>query len=114
MEVLETHVRKHCPDGVALEFRRGHMAPAVYTDPETSWALRARAALEKAFGRPAALVRAGGSIPIVNTFRTLLGVEPLLVGTYRPGERAHSPNERYHVEDFFAGIRTGIHLFAGR
>lgn len=112
-EALERHVRAHCPPGVRMEFRRGHAAPAVYADPETAWARAARAALEKAFGTPAALVRAGGSIPIVSKFKELLGLEPLLLGTYTPGERAHSPNERYPVEDFFAGIRTGIHLFGG-
>jgi len=113
MEALETHARRHCPPGVALAFHRGHMAPAVFTDPDTRWARVAREALERAFGKPAALVRAGGSIPIVSRFKELLGVEPLLLGTYRPGERAHSPNERYHPDDFFAAIRAGIHLFRG-
>jgi acetylornithine deacetylase/succinyl-diaminopimelate desuccinylase-like protein len=37
-------------------------------------------------------------------------VTPLLLGTYRPGERAHSPNERYHPDDFQAAIRTSIAL----
>ena len=94
-----------------MDVGRIHLAPAVYTDPETRWAKAARAALEAAFGEPAALTREGGSIPVVNTFQRELGVEPLLLGTYMPGERAHSPNERYLVDDFFAAIRTGIHLF---
>ena len=42
-----------------------------------------------------------------------VGVQPLLLGTYTPGERAHSPNERYFVKDFYRGIRTAIHLFGG-
>ena len=62
-------------------------------------------------GQEAVLLREGGSIPVVNTFREVLGLEPLLLGTYAPGEKAHSPNERYFVDDFFAAIRTGIHLF---
>ena len=33
--------------------------------------------------------------------------------TDTPGERAHSPNERYPVEDFYAAVRTGIALFEG-
>ena len=43
----------------------------------------------------------------------MLGLQQLLIGTYTPGEKAHSPNERYFVDDFFNGIRAGIHLFAG-
>ncbi len=108
---LERHLRKHCPPGVKLHVRKGHRAAAVYTDPETPWAMRARAALEGAFGRPAMLTREGGSIPVVNLFQKELGTQPLLLGTYAPGERAHSPNERYYVDDFFAAIRTGIRLF---
>lgn len=93
-----------------LTVTTGHRAPAVFTDPETPWAKRARAALEAAFGKPAALTREGGSIPVVNLFQETLGTQPLLLGTYAPGEKAHSPNERYFVDDFYAAIRTGIHL----
>ncbi|MEM8882645.1 MAG: dipeptidase [Planctomycetota bacterium] len=109
--VVQAHLEKHCPPGVTLEVELGHQAPAVYADPETPWAKAACEALGFAFDKPAALTREGGSIPIVNTFMDTLGVEPLLLGTYAPGEKAHSPNERYFVEDFFRGIRTGIHLF---
>ena len=58
------------------------------------------------------MTREGGSIPIVTTFMETVGVQPLLIGTYAPGERAHSPNERYFVEDFYRGIRTAIKLFS--
>jgi len=110
---LERHVAAHAPPGVKVAIAPGHRTPAVFTDPETRWAKAARAALEKAFGRPPALTRAGGSIPVVTAFQRLLGLPPLLLGTYAPGERAHSPNERYFVADFHAAIRTGIELFRG-
>lgn len=112
-EALARHLEAHCPPGVALEVARGAKAQAAYMDPETPWARKARAALESAFGVPAALTREGGSIPVVNAFKETLGLEALLLGTYAPGERAHSPNERYRVDDFYAAIRTGIYLFAG-
>ncbi|MHC5049227.1 MAG: dipeptidase [Planctomycetota bacterium] len=112
-EAVARHLEAHCPPGVGLEVARGAKAPAAYMDPETPWALKARAALESAFGAPAALTREGGSIPVVNAFRQTLGLEALLLGTYAPGEKAHSPNERYRVDDFYAAIRTGIHLFGG-
>ena len=110
---LETHLRAHCPEDVRLEIEKGHCAQAVYTDPDAPWARKARAALERAYGTPAVLLREGGSIPVANVFSSMLGLPPLLVGTYTPGERAHSPNERYYVDDFFSGIAAGIHLFGG-
>ncbi len=112
-QALERHLETHCPPGVRLEVEKGAQAPACFTDPETTWAKRALGALEAAFGAAPALTRTGGSIPVVNVFQQMLGLQPLLLGTYAPGERAHSPNERYFVEDFFAAIRTGIHLFGG-
>jgi len=108
---VKAHLESHCPPGVTMEIEEGHQASGVHVDPETEWAKRARAALTAAFGTEAAVTREGGSIPIVNTFVNALGVQPLLIGTYAPGERAHSPNERYFVEDFFRGIKTAIHLF---
>jgi len=111
-DAVARHLERAAPAGVRVTIRRGSGARAMYTDPETDWARRARSALEKAYGRAPALTREGGSIPVVNVFQETLGVQPLLLGTYAPGEKAHSPNERYFVEDFFACIRAGIHLFA--
>jgi len=110
---LKAHLEANCPPGVRIEVEEGHQAAGVHADPETPWALAARAALTFASGKEAAVTREGGSIPIVNTFIETVGVQPLLLGTYTPGERAHSPNERYFVEDFYRGIRTAIHLFGG-
>ncbi|MHC4953030.1 MAG: dipeptidase, partial [Planctomycetota bacterium] len=111
---LRAHLEKNCPPGVTMEIEEGHQAEAVHADPDTEWGKASRAALSFAFGKDAAVTREGGSIPVVNIFMKTVGVQPLLLGTYAPGERAHSPNERYFVEDFYRGIRTAIHLFANR
>ncbi len=108
---MVAHLEKHAPSAVNVEIRRGPVAKAVYSNPTTPWAKAACRALETAFGKSPVLMREGGSIPVVNTFQKLLGTPPLLLGTYTPGERAHSPNERYPIEDFYRGIRTGIALF---
>ena len=113
-DALVRHLESHRPPGVRMEVARGARAPAMFTDPETIWAGRAREALAAAYGRPATLTREGGSIPVVSVFQTVLGLQPLLIGTYAPGEKAHSPNERYFVDDFYACIRAGIHLFDHR
>jgi acetylornithine deacetylase/succinyl-diaminopimelate desuccinylase-like protein len=109
-DAVVRHLEANAPKAVRIETRRGHTAPAAFMDPETPWACAAREALQKAYGCEAALTREGGSIPVIAAFREA-GLEPLLLGTYTPGERAHSPNERYHVDDFLGCIRTGIHLF---
>jgi acetylornithine deacetylase/succinyl-diaminopimelate desuccinylase-like protein len=50
------------------------------------------------------LIREGGSIPIINTFKAELGVDTLLLGLALPDCRAHAPNENFPVENFRAGI----------
>ena len=52
-----------------------------------------------------ALIREGGSIPIVSQFRDILGVETLLLGLALADCRAHSPNENFPLENFEAGIK---------
>ena len=111
-EAVERHLKEHAPPGVAVEVRRSAGAPAFYMDPDTDWARKAAAALQAAFGHAPALTRGGGSIPVVAAFKRELGLDPLLIGTYAPGERMHSPNERYYPDDFFRAIRTAIALYA--
>ena len=62
-------------------------------------------AVEIGFGKAPVLIREGGSIPIVQTFREILGVETLLLGLALPDCHAHAPNETFPVENFEAGIR---------
>ncbi|MCZ6574519.1 MAG: dipeptidase [Planctomycetota bacterium] len=107
------HLEAHCPPGVRLEIQPHHGARAVLTDPSATWPQRAARALEAAYGHAPVYTREGGSIPVLTAFQEILGLEPILIGTYSPDERAHSPNERYPVEDFYSGIRTGVHLYAG-
>ena len=46
-----------------------------------------------------------GEVPIINTFKRILGVDTLLLGLALPNCAAHGPNENFPVENFEAGIR---------
>jgi acetylornithine deacetylase/succinyl-diaminopimelate desuccinylase-like protein len=74
------------------------------TDPHSEFGKAAQSALKKAFKKDVALIREGGSIPIVSDFRNILGVETLLLGLALANCRAHSPNENFPLENLEAGI----------
>jgi acetylornithine deacetylase/succinyl-diaminopimelate desuccinylase-like protein len=103
---VRRHLEANCPPGVRLEITDGHGGDPYLTDPHSAFGKAAQRALARSFpGRELALIREGGSIPIVNTFRTILGVETLLLGLALPDCRAHAPDENFPIANFEAGIR---------
>jgi acetylornithine deacetylase/succinyl-diaminopimelate desuccinylase-like protein len=103
---VSAHLTAHCPPGVRLEIKPGHSGEPYATDPHSAFGKAAQKALAVAFpGKDVALIREGGSIPIVNTFKRVLGVETLLLGLALPDCRAHAPDENFPLENFEAGIR---------
>jgi len=105
LKLAGEHLRKNLPKGVTMEITEGHSGPWYLTDPNSAIGEAAQRALRKAFDRDPALIREGGSIPIVSQFRGILGIETLLMGLALPDCRAHSPNENFPLENLEGGIR---------
>ena len=105
VDLAKKHLQKNLPAGVTLEMTSGHHGPWYLTDPHNQFGKAAQRALKKAFNKDVALIREGGSIPIVSDFRNILGVETLLIGLALQDCRAHSPNENFPLENLEAGMR---------
>ena len=102
---VKSHLESKCPPGVEIEVKIGHDAQPYVADPHSKFGTAAQEALRKAFGAEPVLIREGGSIPIVQTFREVLGVDSLLLGLALADAQIHAPNENFPVENFEAGIR---------
>jgi acetylornithine deacetylase/succinyl-diaminopimelate desuccinylase-like protein len=103
--LVKKHLEKNLPPGVTLDMTGGHNGPWYLTDPHSKFGQAAQRALRKAFNNEVAVIREGGSIPIVSDFRNVLGVETLLLGLALPNCRAHSPNENFPLENLDGGMR---------
>src|SRR2546421_3023048 len=112
LRLTEQHLEKYLPPGVTMEITRGHSGPWYLTDPRSDVGQAAQRALREAFGKDPAVIREGGSIPIVSQFRSILGVETLLMGLALPDCRAHSPNENFPLENLKGGIRLNKAVLA--
>jgi acetylornithine deacetylase/succinyl-diaminopimelate desuccinylase-like protein len=106
IDLVSAHLRAHCPPGVKLEIKPGHGGEPYVADPHSRFGQAAQRALTRAFETPnIALIREGGSIPIINTFKRILGVDTLLLGLALPDCAAHGPNENFPIANFESGIR---------
>ena len=108
---LEEFLRSHCLPGLRVDFKSYHGAPALVFDTHSTYMSAAQAAIERSFGVAPVLIREGGSIPVVGTFRDVLGVDTPLLGWGQDTDNLHSPNERFKLEDFHRGIRASAALW---
>ncbi|MFV0446073.1 MAG: M20/M25/M40 family metallo-hydrolase, partial [Planctomycetaceae bacterium] len=72
----------------------------------------AKSAIAQGFGQEPVLIREGGSIPVVGSLKTILGVDTLLLGWGRNSDNLHSPDEHFHLEDFHHGAAASAALWS--
>lgn len=99
-------VEERLPADCRVSFVGHGRSPALSLPVDSPYLTPARAALRAEFGRDAALIGCGGSIPIVGDFKRKLGMDSLLIGFALDDDRIHSPNEKYDVSSFQHGIRS--------
>lgn len=105
LELAAQHLRQACPDCCLIEVEKGHVGPAYVMDPHSAHGKAAQVALRRTFNDEPRLIREGGSIPIIQSIKNVLGVDSLLLGLALPDCQIHAPNENFTVENFEAGIR---------
>ncbi len=105
-------VRSMVPADCSVTFHSHGASPAglmATTHPAFD---KARAALSDEWPKPAAYVGCGGSIPIAGFFKSILGMDALLIGFGKDDDQIHSPNEKYDLTSFHKGTRSWARILA--
>ncbi len=102
------YIDQVAPAGVRVKVDYVHGAKPVLVSLDGPIAESAVAAQADIWGVASVKVREGGSIPIVATFAEVLKTPVLLMGFGLNDDRLHSPNEKFDIPNFYAGIRTTV------
>ncbi|MBN9048299.1 MAG: M20/M25/M40 family metallo-hydrolase [Rhizobiales bacterium] len=105
-------VRSRIPADCSVTFGNHGLSPAIQLSYDNPALNKARTALADEWGKKAVTVGAGGSIPIVGDFKSVLGMDSLLVGFALDDDRVHSPNEKFDLACFHKGIRSWARILA--
>jgi acetylornithine deacetylase/succinyl-diaminopimelate desuccinylase-like protein len=106
------YVLEIAPRGVKVEVINHHGAKPVLVPRKSEMMTAGMKALEQGFGAKPVFIREGGSIPIVGTFQEYLKSPVLLLGYGLSTDNIHSPNEKFHLDNFWRGARTSAILLA--
>jgi acetylornithine deacetylase/succinyl-diaminopimelate desuccinylase-like protein len=107
-ELMERLLREAAPEGTEVEIT-GTAAEPVQFDPESRPLVLARQAFERATGKAPALIRSGGTIPILAAFAKR-GIQTIVSGFALPEDRIHAPNESYRLESIELNEKTSYEL----
>ncbi|WP_424136530.1 dipeptidase [Roseomonas chloroacetimidivorans] len=112
LDALEEFVKARLPADARVEIQRFSAAPPVVVPEDSPEVAAARRALLAEYGKEAVLIGSGGSIPVVESFRRILGLNSVLMGFGLNDDQVHSPNEKFDWACLMHGARSHARLLA--
>jgi len=108
---FEAYVKRLAPPGVTVVVKEFHGAIPFVTEPDHPMLEAARRALSRAWNKPVAMMREGGSIPVMATFQQTHGLPSILMGFGLDDDNVHAPNEKFSLSSFEGGTRSVAYLY---
>jgi acetylornithine deacetylase/succinyl-diaminopimelate desuccinylase-like protein len=108
--VVERLLRESAPEGAELVIERWSAAPPGLVPPDAKAIQLGLDAFEKVLGVRPALIRSGGTLPIVAALADK-GIPTVITGFGLPDSQVHSPNERLVAEYVPLGTAAARELF---
>ena len=103
---FRTMVASMVPADCSVSFKDHSASPASQMTIANPAFEKARIALSDEWPKPAAYIGCGGSIPIAGYFKSILGMDAMLIGFGKDDDQLHAPNEKYDVVSFHRGMRS--------
>ncbi len=110
LAAFKTFVAEHTPPGYHVEIHAHSMAPGFEVSAANPYVGLARQVLAEEYQRDAVLIGSGGSIPVVESLRRILGLDTLLIGFGLNDDQVHSPNEKFDVRCLDHGTNAHARL----
>ena len=108
---LEPYLQKLAPSSVRVRVTSHHIALPFIMDPSHPMLDAARRALGRVWAKPPAMVREGGSIPVMTTFQRTHGLPCILMGFGLDDDQVHAPNEKFSLSSYFGGTKSVAFLY---
>ncbi len=108
---FEAHVKSLAPKAVKVVVKDLHGAKPWITSPDHPMLQAAIRALGRAWTKKPALIREGGSIPVMATFQQTHGLPCILMGFGLHDDQVHAPNEKFSLTSFNGGTRSCAYLY---
>ena len=109
---FERFVREAAPRDALVSFQHFGAAPAMEVEAGSRFVADAATALTEEYARPAVLIGSGGSIPVVESLKRLLGLDSVLMGFGLDDDQVHGPNEKFELVCLHRGARAHARLLA--
>jgi acetylornithine deacetylase/succinyl-diaminopimelate desuccinylase-like protein len=101
------HLEARVPAGVSLTVRSGGHGALPYLIPsDHPGLLTAQRVLQEVYEQPPLSVRMGGTLPVSELFKRLLGIETVFFSFSTADEDFHSPNEFFRVQRLYEGLQA--------
>ena len=111
LEALHRHLEARLPQGTGLTFTASQGCPGIVADTSSPFMTAAESAIRSAWGVSPVLIREGGSIPVVESLKRILGVETLLLGWGQNTDNLHGPDEHFSLDDYRRGTIASARLW---
>ena len=106
MKQFKDHFESIAPPSVKVKVMPHHGGDPVVTPTDSPAYRAASMAMEKTFGKKPVPTRSGGSVPIIALFKSVLGLDSVLMGFGLDSDAIHSPNEKFGIFNYLKGIET--------